>query len=82
MKDTGRALFHHEWQQGEQLFFNDFVAPWGGVKQILQDMTSHVFPGETASSFSRYKDGSVKKVGRWIGKEVSKGQADAKLRLI
>lgn len=64
-----RALYHREWSSGDLLFFNDFVAPWGGVKEILSDLTSTMFPKEQAFSISRDKHGKTKKVHRWTGKE-------------
>lgn len=67
--DYSRALYYEEWNSGDHLFFNDFVAPWGGVKEILSDLTSNVFPKEQAFSISRDKYGKTKKVHRWKGKE-------------
>ncbi len=67
--EDSRALYHQEWNSGDHLFFNDFVAPWGGVKEILSDLTSTVFPKEQAFSISRDKEGKTKKVHRWTGKE-------------
>lgn len=67
--DNSRALRHYEWDDGNLLFFNDFVAPWGGVKEILSDLTSNIFPKEQAFSISRDKEGNTKKVHRWVGKK-------------
>ncbi|WP_159737633.1 toxin-activating lysine-acyltransferase [Vibrio atypicus] len=67
--EDSRALYYHEWNNGDCLFFNDFVAPWGGVKEILSDLTSTVFPKEQAFSIGRDKKGNTKKVHRWTGKE-------------
>jgi len=67
-----RALMSDEWNCGSHLFFNDFVAPWGGVREILNELTTTIFPEEEAFSISRDKSGKVVKVHRWIGKAFSK----------
>ena len=59
-----------EWQSGEHLLFNDYIAPWGHAKAILKDLRSHVFPNETAFSLGRNPDGSIRKVYQWKGKGV------------
>jgi len=67
-----RALMSDEWNSGSHLFFNDFVAPWGGVRDILDELTRTIFPKEEAFSISRDKRGMVTKVHRWTGKEFGK----------
>jgi len=70
--DDSRALYYQDWDAGDQLYFNDFVAPWGGVKEVLQDLTTNIFPEREAFSLSRHADGSVRKKHRWIGKAFNK----------
>ena len=70
--DDSRALYYQDWNNGDNLYFNDFVAPWGGVKEILTDLTSHIFADREAFSLSRHADGTVRKKHRWIGKAFNK----------
>ncbi len=72
MIETSRNIRPDEWDAGEHLLFNDFVAPWGGVKTIITDLTTNVFPRYKAFSVRRYADGQVRKVNCWIGKEFQK----------
>ena len=64
---TGRALSADEWLCGDRLFFNDWIAPFGGSRKIAHDLVNNIFPNHTASSLRRNKDGSVRKVNRWLG---------------
>jgi cytolysin-activating lysine-acyltransferase len=64
---SGRSLVDAEWQSGDRLFFNDFVAPYGNAKGVLHELTHTIFPDRCASSLQRNMDGSVRKVQRWIG---------------
>ncbi|KPD10803.1 toxin-activating lysine-acyltransferase [Phaeobacter sp. 11ANDIMAR09] len=63
---TGRALSRDEWQCGDRMFMNDWVAPYGGVRHYVRDMMNNVFPKvRTASSVRRNLDGSVRRVNHW-----------------
>ncbi len=35
---------------GDQLFFLDFIAPYGHIKQIVQHLKTNVFPNESAKA--------------------------------
>ena len=61
-------LEFEEWQSGEHLMFNDYIAPWGHAKAILKDLRSNVFATEKAFSLGRNADGSIRKVYYWKGK--------------
>jgi len=64
--NDNRSLYDEEWNCGEYLFFNDFVAPWGGVKIISSDLKSNLFPNEReAFSIRRDKQGNTKKINHW-----------------
>lgn len=60
-------LSYDEWSCGDQLIFNDYIAPWGHAKSILKDLRTQVFPHETAFSLGRNADGSIRKVYKWKG---------------
>ena len=64
---SGRALDEKEWNCGDRLFFNDFIAPFGNVREVLFDLTTRLFPEHIATSLRRCSDGSVSKVNRWTG---------------
>jgi len=54
-----------DWDNGDLLLFNDFVAPFGHTRVILKDLRSQAWAHEIAFSLRRAKDGSVKKVNYW-----------------
>lgn len=60
-------LSFDEWNCGEHLLFNDYIAPWGHAKAILKDLRTQVFPNETAFSIGRNADGSIRKIYTWKG---------------
>jgi len=62
---TGRALGSDEWASGPNLFFNDFIAPYGTKNEIIRDLRN-VFPGETGSSVRRSEGAAVRKTNRWF----------------
>lgn len=73
---SGRALRHDEWQSGDRLFFNDWITPFGNLREVVGDMTRVHFPNEVASSLRRNPDGSVKRVNRWTGANVRRANAE------
>ncbi|WP_404400436.1 toxin-activating lysine-acyltransferase [Pelagibacterium halotolerans] len=64
---TGRALADDEWQCGNRLFFNDFIAPYDNLRAVMHDLTHVIFPNATATSVRRHADGSVRQIRRWTG---------------
>lgn len=62
---TGRALEPHEWNCGERLFFNDWITPYGNIREVVKDMRTNVFPQHHATSVRRDATGAVKKVCYW-----------------
>lgn len=61
------GLRFDDWNSGEHLLFNDYIAPWGHAKAILKDLRTNVFPDETAFSVGRNSDGSIRKIYTWKG---------------
>ena len=61
----GGQMQWDDWNSGELLLFNDFVAPFGHTREILKDLRSQSWPNKIAFSLRRAKDGSVKKVNYW-----------------
>ena len=65
--ETGRALFHEEWNCGKRLFCNDWITPYNNIREVLHDMTHNIFPDEAATSLRRNSDGTVRRINRWTG---------------
>lgn len=63
---SGRALDQEEWTSGDRLFFNDWITPYGNIREVLYDINQY-FPDEVATSLRRRDDGSVRSVNRWTG---------------
>jgi cytolysin-activating lysine-acyltransferase len=64
---TGRALARDEWQSGEHLFCNDWITPFGNMREVAHDFMHNIFPNSVASSIRRNPDGTVRRVNRWTG---------------
>jgi cytolysin-activating lysine-acyltransferase len=67
--NQGGQMQWDDWNSGDLLLFNDFVAPFGHTKEILKDLRSQTWPHEIAFSLRRAEDGSVKKVNYWWHKK-------------
>ena len=63
--NEGGQMEWDDWDNGDLLLFNDFVAPFGHTREILKDLRSQAWPHTIAFSLRRAKDGSVKKVNYW-----------------
>lgn len=64
--ETGRALIHAEWQSGDRMFINDWIAPYGNLRHYVRDMMDNVFPNvQQASSVRRDMNGSVRRINHW-----------------
>lgn len=69
---TGRDLLRNEWNCGDRLFCNDWITPYGNIREVVHDMTHNVFPDHVATSLRRNMDGSLRRVYRWTGKNIRK----------
>ena len=67
--NRGGQMQWEDWDNGDLLLFNDFVAPFGHTREILKDLRSQTWPHEIAFSLRRAEDGSVKKVNYWWHKK-------------
>lgn len=67
---TGRALNENEWCCGEKLFCNDWVTPFNNLRKVVHDISTNVFPDQVGTSVRRNPDGSVRKINRWLGKNI------------
>lgn len=74
---TGRALKADEWNCGDRLFCNDWLTPYGNLREIVHDITENVFPNAVATSLRRNPDGSVRRINRWTGAHVRRAKKAA-----
>lgn len=63
-----RPMTQEDWRSGDLLMFNDFVAPFGHGRWIVNELRSTLFADSEAFSLKRNVDGAVLKVFRWQGK--------------
>jgi len=63
--NEGGQMQWDDWNSGDLLLFNDFVAPFGHTREILKDLRGRQWPHSIAFSLRRASDGSVKKVNYW-----------------
>ena len=55
-----------EWQGGNNLWFPEFIAPFGHTRFIVRDLRTNVLPkGTPAKSFRIRPDGSLRSIANW-----------------
>lgn len=64
---TGEYVLNlDEWVNGNNLWFPEFVAPFGHARLIVKDLRSNILPkGTPAKSFKIRPDGSFRSISRW-----------------
>jgi cytolysin-activating lysine-acyltransferase len=64
---TGKYVLKlDEWKGGNNLWFPEFIAPFGHARLIINDLRSNIFPkGTPAKSFKINPDGTLKSIYRW-----------------
>ncbi len=64
---TGEYILNlDEWVGGNNLWFPEFVAPFGHARLIIKDLRTNVLPkGTPAKSFKIRPDGSLRSISRW-----------------
>jgi cytolysin-activating lysine-acyltransferase len=62
-----RPMTQADWRSGDLLMFNDFVAPFGHGRWIVNELRSTLFANNVAFSLRRQLGGGVRKVNRWEG---------------
>lgn len=58
-----------DWNAGEHLMINDFVAPWGHARQMATDLRRGLFTKARGFALRRNPDGSVRKMMIGQGRE-------------
>ena len=66
------CLALEDWNAGEDLMINDFVAPWGHARQMAKDLTQGLFANAQGFALRRNPDGSVRKMMLGHGREAAK----------
>ncbi len=74
---TGRSLARDEWNCGDRHFFNDWITPYGNMREVMFDITHRVFPNMVATCLRRHLDGSVHRISRWTGVNIRKASMEA-----
>lgn len=76
-----RPMQWSDWTSGELLMFNDFVAPFGHGRWMVNELRSTLFANSVAFSLRRSQEGGVRKINRWEGiayrREMKRGEAEA-----
>ncbi len=55
-----------EWNCGKNLWFPEFIAPFGHARLIVKDMRTNILPkGTPAKSFKIRPDGSLRSISHW-----------------
>lgn len=57
LKTGSNRLAPHEWKSGEQLWLIDVAAPFGGLKELIQDLKENVFPDQDINIVTRGQNG-------------------------
>lgn len=65
---TGKYVLQlDEWLGGKNLWFPEFIAPFGHARLIVQDLRTNILPkGTPAKSFKIRPDGSLRSISQWI----------------
>ncbi|MEK9728085.1 MAG: toxin-activating lysine-acyltransferase [Candidatus Margulisiibacteriota bacterium] len=52
-----------DWKSGDELWFIDFIAPYGHIRSIVRDLKKNVFPNKKLGNSLRFKNnGKDKKI--------------------
>ncbi len=64
--DGAYVLNLDEWQGGNNLWFPEFIAPFGHARYIVKDLRTNILPkGTPAKSFKINPDGSFNTISHW-----------------
>ena len=66
-----RELTPEDWHSGDDLWFIEFIAPFGHARRIAADLRANVFPRAKALYLRRFTDGRPPTVVSWRGVEAA-----------
>ncbi|QCO07283.1 toxin-activating lysine-acyltransferase [Azospirillum argentinense] len=69
--DGTRKIQAPDWHSGNRLWIIDFIAPFGGARNIVRDLRKNIFFNRTAKSTRRDHFGNILKINNWNGCGVS-----------
>ena len=62
-KQGNYHLTYDDWTSGDQLWFIDFIAPYGDIRSMIKDLKNNIFPDKNIANSLRFKKkGQEKKV--------------------
>ena len=67
---TGRTLGRTDWISGDRPFVHDWVALQRGTEVMVRDLKYGLFQDHVVTGLRRRDDGSIRRIGRWIGANV------------
>ena len=77
LSNSTKGLNIDEWNNGEILYFNDFISPYGDAKKVVKDLKKNVFPGScSARSLRRLGGGKISKVNVWKNLKVARSPTE------
>lgn len=70
--DQPDTLRPSDWKSGDQIWFMEFLVPFGGIKDVTKDLKENVFPDRTVYSLRPNLDGPGFRRVTWHGIEVER----------
>lgn len=67
---TGRELHPEEWTGGQHPFVNDWITEPAAFRAVMTEKRDVIFPDHIVSSLRRNPDGSVRRVNKWVGRNL------------
>ena len=72
--ETGRVLRSEEWVGGVHPFVNDWISEPAAFRAIMTEKRDIIFPNRVVSSLRHKSDGSVRRVNKWVGRNLQKSR--------
>ena len=76
-----RKLQPEDWASGPDAWVMDFIAPYGHTWAMVDDLQRTALADHIVHATRRKPDGTIRKIGRWTGQNVRRGDALEKLPL-
>lgn len=68
--NRSRPMQFDDWRSGDLLMFNDFVAPFGHGRWMVNHLRGGRFADRNGFSLGRSLDGAIRKIYAWRGKNL------------
>jgi cytolysin-activating lysine-acyltransferase len=63
-----------DWKSGNRIWFIDFLAPFGHMRQVSKDIKDNIFPNDCGKSVRVDSNGKIKGIYNWYGKNYRKNK--------